>query len=176
MSWLKAKSERDTLSKEQVETHLGELIYEIRFASMKIGEFCTLARKYDSVLSSYHRIITDMIVLADTRNEGTANFKAWPRHAKWNENAIIKCDREPKRFVGCALFMVEKIKFSTNESLLLGSFTCASICDSHDNLQTNAIVDVKIDELHDIRCDNESGNLLLKMKTKLNLKKQQTTI
>lgn len=176
MSWVKVKSKQPTLSNELVQAQLGDLIYHIRFASMKIQEFCVLAKKYDSILSSYHRIITDMIVLADARNEGTGNFNAWPRHAKWNKNAIIKCDREPKRRLGCEVFMVEKIKFSTNESLLLGSFTCASICDALDNLQSNLIFDVKIYELHDVRCENESGNLLLKMKTKLNLNKQQTKI
>lgn len=176
MSWVKVKSKQDTLSKELIETHLGSLIYDIRFASMKIEEFCILARKYDSVLSKYHRIITDMIVLADPRNEGTDRFNVWPRHAKWNKNAIINCDREPKRNVGCDVFMVEKIKFSTNKSVILGSFTCASICDSVDNLQSNLIFDVKIYELHDVRSENENGILLLKMKTKLNLNKQQTGI
>lgn len=113
MSWVQAKSEPGAvLSKELVDTHLGELLYEIRFATMKIEQFCALAQKYDTILSSHHRTITDMITLS----EKTGKFNTRPRHVEWNSDAIVKCEWLP--FLDFTkdydVMTFEKLKFSAN--------------------------------------------------------------
>lgn len=61
MAWVKAKSERNVLSKEIVDKYLGDLFYKIRFASMTIQQLCALQKKYDSVLSNDFITIANII-------------------------------------------------------------------------------------------------------------------
>lgn len=81
MEWVKAKSEQNALTKAIVDTHLGDLFYEIRFGSMTIQEFCKLATKYDSVLSNDINTIIKLIAFPDYKPE---KFNIRPREIKWN--------------------------------------------------------------------------------------------
>lgn len=94
----------------------------------------------------------------------SSDFNKRPRQANWNENTTIKCDREPNDEDDQFLPKTEYSKFSTNVPLRLYNFTCAPIYNIN-GLQSTLTVDVKIFEFHVIDCENESGNLLLEMKT-----------
>lgn len=75
MSWVKAKSKQNVLSKSLVQAHPGDLFYEIRFATMKIEQICLLAKELNLVLSSHFETIANMIVLPYSRNKRFDCFK-----------------------------------------------------------------------------------------------------
>lgn len=61
MAWVRTKSGHDVLSKEIVDTHLGDLFNKIPYASMTIQQFCTLAAKYNMVFRQDFHSISNMI-------------------------------------------------------------------------------------------------------------------
>lgn len=168
MSWVKAKSKQNKLSKELVDTHLGELFYEIRFAAMKIADFCKLAKKYNSVLSShFETIVSNIIVLPRPRQGKFEKFHTNPSRAIWNTAAIITCDRtiadEPLIY---ELNTIERTPFSTNTPLIWGSFTCTKL---PEHILDHSSVDVKIYKHapYGHRFKSKRGNLLLEMTARL---------
>lgn len=174
MAWVKAKSKQNVLTPELIEANLGALFYEIRFASMKIDEFCALATKYNSILSKHYRTIADMIVLPQHGRCG--KFNAQPRHINWNEDDIVKCDRKTNSEIRFGHNTITN--FSTNEPLLLGSFTCAKvmvyneITENYNDLVSYLLVNVKIVEIYNTNGDEEDFNVLLQMVASL---KSETT-
>lgn len=112
-----------------VEAYLGDLFHEIRFGSMTMHQFATLAASYDSVLSADFRDIANLIVLPDFQPK---KFNKNPRQVKWNKDAIIKCVRKPIDGEEISYIFEtgrreERTTFSTNESLLLGGFICGKV-------------------------------------------------
>lgn len=119
MAWVRARSQQDALTMELIEMHLGKLYYEIRFVSMSIQDLCTLKAKYNAVLSTDFEAIIRLIARVDLNSD---RFNMAPRHAKWNTDANIICDRKyyntmARRY---ALNTEEKITFSTNEPIVFG--------------------------------------------------------
>ncbi|XP_055306128.1 BTB/POZ domain-containing protein 3-like [Sitodiplosis mosellana] len=59
IAWVKAASGQQIVTKEIVQTHLGNLFYAIRFGLMKIHEFAALVPEYDNLFSKeeYKEII-----------------------------------------------------------------------------------------------------------------------
>lgn len=91
MSWVQDKSGQEVLSKEIVENHLSCFFSEIRYKSLTMEEFITLADSYESVLSADFRVISKMIVMRDFQPNG---FNKNPRmQVTWNEDAIIHFNR-----------------------------------------------------------------------------------
>lgn len=172
MSWVKAKSKQTVLSKELVETHLGDLFYDIRFATMKIEKFCALAKQYDPILSGYHKTITNMIVLKETSDQ----FKSTPRYDKWYSTTVMYCDRIHKDSkIQHKLDLIETMTFSTNQPFALTGFTCSAIFDERFHaLKSDLPVDVKIYECRGRTYKMASGSLLLEMKA--NLKSENVQI
>lgn len=88
MAWVQAKSKQTTLTKEIVDLHLGDLLYEIRFKSMTMDEFCALALKYDSVLRNEFITITHMIVHCTIGSNFTTiqcpNYKRKIQSSHWH--------------------------------------------------------------------------------------------
>lgn len=147
MSWVKAKSKQGLLSKKVVTQYLGELFYEIRFASMTLQELTYLTASYDSVLSDDFKNLAKMITLP---NFHVHKFKRNRREIHWRENAIIKCNRESSEELGTLMCLKAKnvTKFTTNEPILFGGFVCAKVIALDDkNFQTNLLVDVDIVEI-----------------------------
>lgn len=66
MVWAQAKSGAESLTKEIVDEHLGDLFHKIPFASMTIQQFCTLAVKYDTVFRQDFHSISNMIFGSDS--------------------------------------------------------------------------------------------------------------
>lgn len=149
MAWVKEKSQQSALSRDLVDTHLGKLFYEIRFASMTMKELCTLATKYSTVLQSDMSTIMTMISLPGFQS---GIFNQHPRKIEWNEMAVIKCDRvvENEPIYQPLLEKSVSITFSTNEPLLLGNFTCVQIgVRDGMHLKWDISVDVEIFEARD---------------------------
>lgn len=151
ITWVQSKSKQNTLSKAMVQQYLGDLYYEIRFASMTMPEFCALDAKYSAVLRDDFHTITCLIVKTE---EESARFNASPRQVKWNDEngAIIKCNRDnwETDVKWIRVNAEEKTTFSTTEPLLLGEFTFnAILCEKYD-LKSNLLVKVEITEEHSL--------------------------
>lgn len=126
MTWVKAKSGQNVLSKEIVDLHLGDLFYKIHFASMTPQELCQLHRGYDSVLSN------DFITIANVIVGGPCiqydKFITTPRQIKWNKNDILTIDRKKNgRTYSFDLCSDYETTLSSNVPLVLGSFVCSVI-------------------------------------------------
>lgn len=85
MTWVRAKSKENTVSKEMVEKHLGDLYHDIRFASMTIEELCSLQKKYGAVLDADFISFVDMIATQTPPNQ-YQKFNMRPRRVVWNAN------------------------------------------------------------------------------------------
>lgn len=162
MAWVKAKSKQTTLTKEIVDFHLGDLLYEIRFKSMTMDEFCALALKYDSVLRNEFIPITHMIVQSGAISQ---RFNARPRRPRWNGDELVTCDRTmgSVRVLYALNTKVETI-FSTTKPLLLGEITSFAV----QNLRTSLAVDVEI--LENVSWSRTNAKTLLEMKAELQAK------
>lgn len=167
MTWVKANSEQGVLSKELVDSCLGDLFYKIRFASMTIQQLCALQKKYDLVLSNDFITIVNIIAKPGVQ---TKKFVTTPRQIKWNKNDVIKFDRKTNgNFYPFDLYANYKTTLSSNVPLVLGSFVCAAIviadgCGGHD-LDWNLSVEVKITETSNF--DSEDTKVKTQMKASL---------
>ncbi|XP_055308277.1 BTB/POZ domain-containing protein 3-like [Sitodiplosis mosellana] len=129
MSWVKAASNQQNLTKEIVQTHLGELFYEIRFRSMSHDQFVDLLPSYGKLFTGdeFNEIL-QMIRNAEYQPKIFNALLRTPTTLPWDEKAIIKCVRVIQ--VGDDPYCLQKIEitsFTTNKPLLLGYFKCAPI-------------------------------------------------
>lgn len=176
MEWVRVKSKQNAVSREYVDIHLGNLFYEMRFASMTMHELCNLAAKYKSVLLSEISTIINIITLPGFKSE---NFNQQPRQTTWNENAIVKCDREiaDEKEYPAVLTQSTEATFSTTEPVLLGNFTCVKIAVDNGsnvrNLKWDLLVDVEIVEASEL---NEPKNLRSLCKLEAKLKSADTKV
>lgn len=169
MAWVKSKSGQDILTKELVDTHLGELYYEIRFASMSMQNLCLLQMQaeYEPVLRSDFSTIANMIVLPPFIAQ---NFNNDQRLAKWDAANIVRCDRttsDPSVYINLCPIEITTT-FSTSKPLLLGSFVCVKVAvcgESKRQLRSDLSLDVKITETIDMRATK--WNCVVKMRAKL---------
>lgn len=146
MAWVQGQSKQNTLSKALVEEHLGALYYEIRFVSMTIQEFCALDTKYKDVLSDDFNTIVRII----TESPVELNpFNIIPRQIKWNEDAVLKCNRAFGDDIMMVNFRTKReLQFSTNQPLIFGQFVCSKIGVRQPvrDLSSHLSVDVEITE------------------------------
>lgn len=174
MAWVRTKSQQNTVSKAIVKRYLGDLYYEIRFASMSIQEFCALESKYKAVLSTDFNTIIRIISQSEVESH---KFNVAPRQVKWNEDAILKCDRafgEDTMLIN--LKAKRQTRFSTNQPLLLGKFRCGRVVVGHiepiHDVRSNLPVDVEITEASDLNGANAKSLL----KTKAQLQSKDTDV
>ncbi|XP_055301672.1 BTB/POZ domain-containing protein 3-like [Sitodiplosis mosellana] len=130
MSWVKAASNQEELTKDIVQTHLGDLFHEIRFRSMSHNEFIDLLPSYGKLFSAdeFNEIL-QMIRNAEYQPKIFNALPRTPTALPWDEEVIIRCDRlisggsrYPYR-----LQKIEITSFTTNKPILLGYFMCAYI-------------------------------------------------
>lgn len=169
MAWIQAETKQnDTLSKAIVELYLGDLYYELRFASMTVEQLCKLSAKYNHVLSSDFEAITNIIVDSDAH---PSRFNKRRREAEWNAEAVLKCDQIADKCKGPKTLYLEVNvfkKFSSSQPLLLGQFTCERIRvygAAYRNIRSTLPVDVEITESTDL--DDANAKCILKMKAEL---------
>ncbi|XP_055325984.1 BTB/POZ domain-containing protein 6-B-like [Sitodiplosis mosellana] len=126
MSWVKATGKQDNLTKELVQTQLGQLFYEIRFGSMALDEFTALVPTNGQLFTNTE--YTDIIQSITNKEFNAAMFNG-NREKRcdldpWNEKNEIKCIRfSSLRYSTKPYFLknLETTKFTTNEPLLLKS-------------------------------------------------------
>lgn len=90
MTWAKAKSGHAVLSKEIIDTHLGDLFNKIPFGSMTIHQFCTLAANYNLVFGREFHSISNMIAQQEFNQSENSNIGKFQWQFKWNEVKIGK--------------------------------------------------------------------------------------
>lgn len=97
MSWIKAVTKQDELSKEIVRTKLDDLFYEIRFTSMTVEEFCLLNIRYGQLFTfdEYKYIIQKITLpkLFTSHPLAGPMFNNSPRQAQWVDNNVFICYR-----------------------------------------------------------------------------------
>lgn len=156
MAWVKAASIPNELTKEIVQAKLGDLFYNIRFASMSIEAFCTLNRTYDHLFTlDEFKDITRLIVLPDYTSKVFNNNR---RQVQWNREDSVKCNHITSeeinyKYGGFKMGNVEKTTFSTTKSVQLGQFTCAKLFETRENkiceLKSKIPVEITIVEAPD---------------------------
>lgn len=164
MRWVEANiGDDETLSKESVERHLGNLYYTIRFASMTMEQLLTLQTQYESVVTPDFITISKVIV-----NSESDFFNTSPRHAKWKENAIIECSFKDGNKLRVRLpSKMHSSEFSTNELLLLGGFRCSGLAAIENGSQRYLYAELPVDvEIIEV-CDSTKSRSILKMKASL---------
>lgn len=176
MAWVRANSQQTNVSKAAVQKYLGDLYYEIRFASMTIQELCALEAKYSEVLrDDFHAIAC---TIAGREND-SVQFNSLPRQVEWDKTTPITCDRDlwESESQQCSLGIEEKTTFSTKQPLLLGRFTCNGIynwkSDEH-NLRSDLLVDVEVTEARSLGGAN--SKVLLKMTANLGIESTITSL
>lgn len=137
MAWVKVISKQKELTRDIVQTHLGEVFYRIRFSLMTHDSFVELLPSYGHLFSGEE--FNEILQMISNRYYKPIKFTEYRRPPnylqKWNENKQIRCCRfvrflplsmTPKKSV-----LIEEVTtFSTNEVLLLGYFECASLYES----------------------------------------------
>lgn len=139
MSWVKAKSCQDVLTKKIVDTYLGDLFRQIRFGSMTIEHFAALVHSYGLLFSTEeYKDIIEMIVLPGSEPK---IFNGNPRQIQWRSDDAIKCDRSVLNSPNNSFLLKngEITTFSSNESILLGGFICAKVF----HLWKNQLINLK---------------------------------
>lgn len=134
MAWVKASSKEDDLTREIVETHLGDSFFDICFGSMTMDDFVKLlplygnlfsANEYNEILQTISKQQTEPQIFRESRQ--TLHF---------DENKIVKCNRFVSSLAGKKYYAqnLAITTFSTSAPLLLGSFTCFPLYNRSDDL------------------------------------------
>lgn len=158
MSWVRATSKQNVLTKELVRTYLGNLFYGIRFASMKIKDVASLTGPYGFLFSfDEYKEIIQLIELPIFQPQFFVTNK---RELPWNKDAVIVCDRSILNRLNTFVRPIKKIEataFSTNEPILLGSLICTSLADQRERRSPTArskqLVEVTIVEISGVDID-----------------------
>lgn len=162
MAWTVSVGQ-DTLSKDLVQTHLGQLFYDIRFRSISIDAFACLLQTYDHVFTAEEKC--DILQLIALKNFQPKMFNRNLRQHKWDNRAIIECNRILEKTA--TFYYLPKIHtttFSTTEPVLLGKFVCLGLYvhrdGEHHFLRSELPMDVEI-----IETDEKLTKILSTMKS-----------
>lgn len=124
LSWVRANSGVDRLTRNIVQSHLGNLFYEIRFAAMTSGEFSKLSSMYGELFSTNE--YSDILRTISEQRRKPKLSKAC--HLVWDSARLIRWDLL-QADAGRRMKAEEITKFSTNTWLLLGHFAIGPIFD-----------------------------------------------
>lgn len=112
MSWVKARSKRDMVTKKMVRMHLGDLFYEFRFTSMEYNDFDAL---YLSNRTAFSPDEFEDIIRTFTPTASVPRlFNHNPRR-----NTAIECDREDPNTVEIAFKLPDKHLSQTPRSTFM---------------------------------------------------------
>lgn len=167
MTWIKSKSKKNTLTKEIVQSQLGNLFYDIRFGLMTAKEFNAIYKSYGFVFThDDRRTISEMITLKGKAKskKNQAKFNMDQRQNAWNQKNKLKCNRDYD--ILCEAYKIKKIEtttFSTDKTLLLHDIVCVNICgyycdpvDELDPFDENLPINITILEIHPDKGKNNS--------------------
>lgn len=126
---------------------LRDLFQYIRFASMKIEEFCKLNLSYGDVFTlTEFKDITQMIVLRPDYTSTMFNNKL--RHVQSNNTTEIICNRilPGTPYDSLSIETAPKTAFSTNKPVKLERFTCAKVFMNDKELESKLPAQIRIVE------------------------------
>lgn len=134
MAWVKAASKQDKLTREIVQTHLGDSFFNICFGSMSMDDFVKLLPLYGNLFAAneYNEILQ---TISKQQTEPTI-FRESRQTLHFDENKIVKCNR----FVSCLngkKYYAQDLAittFTSSSPLLLGYFACFPLYNRHDDL------------------------------------------
>ncbi|XP_055307940.1 BTB/POZ domain-containing protein 2-like [Sitodiplosis mosellana] len=133
MSWVKVASKQDVLTKEIVQAHLGHLFHEIRFGSMSLQTFAALIPTYGCTFSlDEHQEIVQMFANVEFQPTifGGNRVARCDSPIPWLENHDILCERLVSILWSSVPYRIKNLEttvFSTNETILLGGFSCCRV-------------------------------------------------
>lgn len=132
MLWVKTASKEENLTRDIVQTHMGNAFYEIAFGSLSFDEFTKLLPAYGNLFSGSE--YNEILQLISGLENKPKMFKGCHRVPFWNEKKVIKCNRLNGLWTGTryCIGMEEITTFSTNTGLFLGHFLCAPIFKKHN--------------------------------------------
>ncbi|XP_037049628.1 BTB/POZ domain-containing protein 3-like [Bradysia coprophila] len=143
MSWVRATSNEDHLTRDIVQTHLGRLFYEIRFGAMTLKEFGELLPVYGELLSANE--YSEIFRVFSGQEMKPKIFQMEQRSYDWKHAKLIECDRSSNDSFLRILQSEFVTQFSSNTRLLLRHFVIAPILtDSRDPVQKIENVEVTV--------------------------------
>lgn len=134
MSWVKAISKEDKLTRDIVQAHLGDSFFDICFGSMPLDDFIQLLPQYGNIFTAceYNEILQTISKL-----QIQPKIFRESRHAlNFDETKIVKCCRFLSSLGGKKYYAQDLLitTFSTNTPLLLGQFTLFPLYNRNDDL------------------------------------------
>lgn len=141
MSWVRFTSKQEKLTKDVIQTYLGDLFHQIPFGSMSMDEFVKILPSYGTLFTGYE--YNEILQVISRLEAEPKIFKRCRRLPIWDEKNVIECNRLIKFAIPtyCNIQSEEVTTFSTNRELLLGHFFCARIRGNSEKL--NKIVKVR---------------------------------
>lgn len=143
MLWTRAISGEQTLTREIMQTHFGNLLYEIHFETISIDEFFKLLPSYGHLFSGNE--YNEILQIISNQNIQPTMFKS--NRSIWNDDCAVECELS-SNFLFNDHYNLDKLEttaFSTNIPLLLGKFTCSPIFNIDNGIRvTNLPVIAKI--------------------------------
>lgn len=143
IEWLKCSCRTMDITREIIESHLGDKFYDIRFPLMTIREFVAVSHPNPNIFlfDEYESIVNAIV----SKNFESVRFKSGIRQLKWNPNAVIECNRSEKCYYDTKKYVafVQATEFEVSKALLLGEFVCRSLY-----LQKDLTTEMTITEVH----------------------------
>ncbi|XP_037049492.1 BTB/POZ domain-containing protein 3-like [Bradysia coprophila] len=120
MSWVRATSNEDHLTRDIVQTHLGRLFYEIRFGALTLKEFGELLPVYGELFSANE--YSEILRLFSGQEMKPKIFQMEQRSPNWDRTKLIVYDHGAKFAARNKLKSESVTQFSSNTRLLLRYF------------------------------------------------------
>lgn len=131
MSWIKAQSKQNEVTKQLIEEYLGELFYKIRFPSMTMQDFDALSTAHEYAFS--YAEYKDVMHTFASSDASSNLFNGISRQMRWKDDAIVSCERKMNSFVlTCGMSRNKATKFESNQLILLGSLVFAPVSIRHN--------------------------------------------
>lgn len=127
IDWVKATSGIEVITREMIQTHLGNLFYNIGFGLMKIDEFSALVPLYGNLFSrgEYKEIIQMM-------GSNDFNSEIFKKNPRFKKGGFIEFNRiaevqiaEPVRTY--PVKEIERMTFESNKAFMLHEIVCQSL-------------------------------------------------
>lgn len=133
MDWVKSASGQKKLTKEIIQSHLGNILFDIRFGAMAIAKFNAIYKSYGYLFSAEdHTAIVDVIKSKKSqtikKQLKSQHINGKCRQNPWTQSELIKCNRELD--VSSERYDIQKVEittFWTNKTILLAQIVCDEI-------------------------------------------------
>lgn len=174
MSWVKAASKQEELTRDIIQKHLGDLFYQIRFRSMTYDQFVDQLPNYDRLFTRDE--LNEIFHMKKSEQFQPMMFNAFRRTPSWDEEDVFELNRHVSHS-GCYFIQnTETTTFSTNKSFILGFFKCALIYQRGNYPQKPISAEVTIARVpNEAETQNRSSELIVAPTWKVELKTRMRT-